>query len=217
MESSMSPGIWAPLPKQSKQARCRQNLSHLQTRRTFFWAIEPSGPICQECVNARQMRMALAETQENGNGGNVSAAGNAGKRPRTTKAPAIVGAVLAKRANGANKAQIARDLKMSTNTVNKILDESEFDVQIAEGRRACVGLIPKAVTAVNTQLSRGDGTLGLKLLENLQVIGESAANPKNNTHLEEVFQSVQVLIQGDNKPVSTESITVEAQAGGDIA
>ena len=167
--------IWSPLPRQPKQARCRQNLAHLKLKRTFFWMIEATGYICQDCVNVRETRRALEEGRLAGNAGkygNVSGSGKLGKVSRSTKAPVVIGAVMANRANGANKAEIARRLKISHNTVDKILDETEFDAQIALGRSQAVGLIPKALKGAEMAFEKGDGATSCRFLEGMGVLGE---------------------------------------------
>ena len=90
LEAKPTPrAIWSPLPKQPRQARCRQNLAHSETRRTFYWIAEQSGPICQECVNVRNTRMALAG-QEAGNSGNEMKAGKSGKSQHSIGAPTVI-------------------------------------------------------------------------------------------------------------------------------
>jgi len=198
---TVTSAIWTPLPRQPKQMRCRQFLAHGEERRTYYWIMESTGPICQQCVNTRNTKVALAE-QEAGKSGNPKGIGKSGKPRRSIKAPAFVGTVLAKRAMGQNYSQIARDTGSSRNTVKAIVAECEFDQQIAEGRRSCVALIPKAVAAVDTQLSKGDGTLGRQLLNDTGVIGEHFFKAKDQdvNALQGVFNSVQVLINAGKAP-----------------
>jgi hypothetical protein len=80
--------IYQPLPRQPKQERCRQFLVHTDARRTFYWIREATGPICQQCVNARNTKRALEE-QQAGNPGNELGVGKSGKQRRSTKAPSV--------------------------------------------------------------------------------------------------------------------------------
>jgi hypothetical protein len=105
--------------------RCRQFLAHSDERRTFYWVMESTGPVCQQCVNVRNTKAALAE-QEAGKSGNQDKLGKSGKQRRSIKAPAFVGTVLAKRALGENYSQIAREARSSRNTVKQIIAESDL-------------------------------------------------------------------------------------------
>ena len=111
--------------------------------------------------------------------GNVESSGKSGKRPRSTKAPAIIGAVLEKRVHGASKAAIARDLKLSHNTVDKILEQTEIDARIAEGRSKALGLIPNAIEGAKLAMAKGDGSTSIRFLEGIGVLGDDKASRGN--------------------------------------
>jgi hypothetical protein len=165
-------GIWVATPRQPKQERCRQNLAHSKPKRTFFWIMESNGPVCQDCVNLRETKRAIAEGQLSGNTGNGAMPGKSGKATRSTKAPAIMGAVLAKRAVGESKAKIARELRISHNTVDAIIKQTDFDAKIAEGRAQAVELIPEALSGAQKAFAKGDGATSCRFLEGLRVLGE---------------------------------------------
>jgi hypothetical protein len=208
--------IWTPLPRQPKQMRCRQFLAHGDERRTFYWIMENTGPICQQCVNVRNTKAALAE-QEAGKSGNQEKLGKSGKLRHSTKAPAYVGRVLAKRALGENYSQIARETHSSRNTVKQIIAESDFDQQFAEGRRSCMGLIPKAVAAMDTQLSKGDGTLGRQFLNDVGVIGERFVQSKPHdvaVAMQNIHNQIQIYLGKVGDPLAqtkTDVIDVKEQ------
>ena len=112
---------------------------------------------------------------------------------RSNKAPAVKAAIIAKRANGEAKRKIARDLGISSPTVDVIIKEANIDQQIASGKLLCAPLIPKAVTAIETQLGKGDGELGRKFLNDMGVIGANA-KPAGEQQIN-AFSNCQVLIQ----------------------
>jgi len=96
--------IWGRLlPRQPKQMRCRRFLAHSDEHRTFYWVMESTGPICQQCVNVRNTKVALEE-QEASKSGNRDKLGKSGSD------------ALAKRALGENYSQIARETRSSRNT-----------------------------------------------------------------------------------------------------
>ena len=194
---SLAPGIWVAVPRQPKQARCRHNFAHTEPKRTFYWIIESSGHICQDCMNVRETRKALDEGKLAGiasNGGNPNSPGKSGKVSRSTKAPVVIGAVLAKRANGANKAEIARDLRISHNTVDKILSETEFDSQIALGRSQAIGLIPEALSGAKMAFAKGDGATSCRFLEGVGVLGEKAQG-RHHPDSVRAQQAINILIK----------------------
>ena len=181
-------------------------------------------------MNVRETRRALEEGKLAGISGNGSVPGKTGNRSRSTKAPAVVGAVLAKRAIGENKRQIARELKISPNTVDKILDESEFDAQIAFGRSQAVGLIPNAMEGLKVAFAKGDGSTSCRFLEGIGVLGEDksrrgtsmASDPAlqvaiQNLYLQQNHPGVHSplinmpFVKAQTQSNSGEGVTVEAQ------
>jgi hypothetical protein len=207
------------LPRQPKQKRCRQFLAHSDARRTFYWIMESNGPTCEQCVDVRNTKLALAE-QATGNSGKEPAAGKSGKPRRSTKAPAVKAAVILKRANGEHWSQISKDLQISKNTAKAIVEESEIDRQIENYRGQVIGLIPKAIAAMDTQLSKGDGSLGRQLLGDIGVIGKDAMGAKNSAveGMQAMFKQCQVLINQaapEPAPSPKEAITISAEVVND--
>jgi hypothetical protein len=97
------------------------------------------------------------------------------RKPRkSNKAPAVKAAVLVKRANGVQKAQIARDLSISRPTVDAILDEADLDRQIECGTLQCAGLIPESIRVVEHRLGQNSETAAFRLLEGIGVLGPNA-------------------------------------------
>ena len=110
----------------------------------------------------------------------MSTAAPAIKTYRSRKPQAVKTAVLAKRVNGANKAQICRDLGIAKNTVNRILDESDIDAQLESGTAQACRLIPKAIKVVDDRLSKGSENAAFRLLEGVGVLGEKRNMKKSN-------------------------------------
>ena len=94
------------------------------------------------------------------------------KRPISNKPIALKAAVVARHIAGQSAYQINRELGISRSTVAVILSEPEFAMIIAECRSLCAQIMPKAVRALESQLEKGDGDLGLNFLEKMGVIGD---------------------------------------------
>jgi hypothetical protein len=89
---------------------------------------------------------------------------------KSKKPQAVKNAVLSRYVAGSSKAQIARDLNISEPTVYRILDESEIKQIVEEGHSRAVQLIPKALDAVEGRLDRGDGRIGISVLNGTGVL-----------------------------------------------
>jgi hypothetical protein len=74
------------------------------------------------------------------------------KPKRSTKSATIKNAIIARRASGESKAQIARELDIATNTVSSILELSDFERMRENGDLATHKLIPKSVAVLDTRL-----------------------------------------------------------------
>jgi hypothetical protein len=96
------------------------------------------------------------------------------KPRRSIKAPLLKATVIAKRSTGSSKSQIAKDLSISRNTVTSILDEGDFEQQIASGRISCISLIGKGAQAIEKSFDKGDGSLALRMFEGLGILGDGA-------------------------------------------
>lgn len=88
------------------------------------------------------------------------------KPRRSNKAPSVKAAVLIQRANGNQKAQIARDLKISRPTVDAIIEEADLDVQLSSGVLQSVTLLPEAIRVAKHRLSQNSENMAIKVLEN---------------------------------------------------
>jgi len=73
----------------------------------------------------------------------------------TRKAPQVQQTVIAKRLRGESKRQIARDLQMGRDTVDRILSESQVEAAVAQGRSRLVELVPKALQVIEAALEQG--------------------------------------------------------------
>jgi Homeodomain-like domain len=71
------------------------------------------------------------------------------------KSAPVQQAVIAKRLQGHSKRQIARDLGMGRNTVDRILTESQIEAAVAQGRSQLVELVPKAVQLIQRAIEQG--------------------------------------------------------------
>jgi hypothetical protein len=73
----------------------------------------------------------------------------------THKSAPVQQAVIAKRLQGESKRQIARDLGMGRNTVDRILSESQIEAAVAQGRSRLVELVPKAIQLIGLAIEQG--------------------------------------------------------------
>jgi len=106
------------------------------------------------------------------------------------------------RGMGTSKAKIAKELGIAVNTVTNVLELNDFDRQLTDGKALCAPLIPKAVSALDKQLSKGDGELGRKFLNDMGVIGERALGGKQPVQIE-LSQAIGIMFK-QTQPVSGE-------------
>lgn len=84
--------------------------------------------------------------------------------------------VLAAHLNGESNSQIARDLDLSRPTVRKIIDQSEVASVVKEYQdRVVTELVPKAFTAVESDLDKKNGRIGLGVLNGTKVLNPGPA------------------------------------------
>jgi len=135
------------------------------------------------------------------------------KTSKSRKAPAIKTAVILSRANGKPWAHIAKDLKIAVNTAKAIAEESDIDRQMEVGRFTCATLIPEAITAIGTQLKKGDGELGRKFLNDMGVIGENAKNSPGPEQIH-LSQAINIMFkqQGPQTQADTTQPVIEVNA-----
>jgi hypothetical protein len=171
-------GFWTDVPRQLKQKRC-----HECGKRTFYWLFEPGGAICTDCVNLRTMQKPIPRSEPMGANGN-------GKKSRSTIAPAKKIAILAKRATGASKGAISREIGVAFNTVTKVLNENDFDRAVEQGRFDSVRLIPVALRGLEKSMGKGDGQVCTRFLENVGVLAEKSGKRAQDPSLVLAIQNL---------------------------
>lgn len=87
------------------------------------------------------------------------------KRSRSTKPPSVKAAVISGRINGNSKLQIARDLRMSKNTVNRILEEADLDALMEDGRLSTLRRVPQALQVLDVRLEKNSENAAIWLLD----------------------------------------------------
>lgn len=104
------------------------------------------------------------------------------KRRRSTKPTTVQNAVIAKYAAGEPKLQIAKDLQMARGTIDSILNASEIEQHLLEGRSDCIRMIPRSVRVMSDRLAKGSETAALAILRGTQVLQNQAVqvNVQNN-------------------------------------
>lgn len=113
---------------------------------------------------------------------------------RSRKAPAIQSAILAKRAVGTSKRQIAKQMQISPNTVTSVLELNNFDAQLTEGRALCSVLIPESVRVVKHRLAQNSETAAFRVLEGLGVLGDKAIGSKQPVQIE-LSQAIGIMFK----------------------
>lgn len=114
-----------------------------------------------------------------------------GLKRNSRQSEPIKAAIVAKRALGESKAQIARDLELAESTVTDVLDSCDFKALIESGRIRVHRLIPRACDAIEMALDEGNGNIGIKILQGVGVLqSESSIGSVNATvnfhcHIEE--------------------------------
>ena len=138
-------------------------------------------------------------------------------RPKTSKKPqAIKTAIIAKRSQGQTTTQIARDLGITRNTVNGIIEQSGIEQYLEDGTLQCARLIPESIRVVKHRLEKNSETAAFKVLEGLGVLGEHRSFKKSND------ASLQIAIQnlimphtsnsGSSQSTSTETPAIEVKS-----
>lgn len=134
------------------------------------------------------------------------------KTPHSRKNPAVKTRVITQYAQGKDKTSIAKELGITRNTVRAILKESDVDLHLSTGTHLCVALIPKSVQAIEKSLDKGDGSLGIRLLEGLGVLGEGRSTGKQPVQIE-LSQAIGIMFK-QAQPVGEEpAIEVKNEIG----
>jgi len=188
--------LWTEVPHQPIQKYC-----HECKKRTFYWLFEPEGAICEDCVNLRNMAKPPAKSEP------ANGVGKA-KKSRSTIAPTKKIAIFAKRASGASKGAISRDLGIAFNTVTKVLNENDFDRVVEQGRWDSVKLIPVALKGLELSMSKGDGSTCIRFLEGVGVLGENVRRiptPANDALMRAIVNLIQP--EAAKPPIDAEVVT----------
>lgn len=88
------------------------------------------------------------------------------KQRKSRKAPAIKTSVIVQRAQGKAKSHIARDLGITHNTVNRILEESDIERQLSSGELAAFQLMHKSLNVLDKRLDKESESAATYLLSN---------------------------------------------------
>lgn len=85
------------------------------------------------------------------------------------KPPLVQASVISRRAAGHTKTQIAQALKMSRNTITKILTESEIDQRVQESRSLVLESAPEVTRGIIKEAVKS-ADFGLRLLRSFGVM-----------------------------------------------
>jgi len=89
----------------------------------------------------------------------------ASKTRKSRKAPAVKTAVLAKRVQGQSITNIANDLGITRNTTRAIIDESNLDQLMEDGRIQTLNRVPAALKTLDVRLEKNSENAALWLLD----------------------------------------------------
>jgi hypothetical protein len=87
------------------------------------------------------------------------------KPRRTIKSQAIQNAVIAKHIGGTSKLQISKDLQLAPNTVSNILELSNVDEVMADGRLETLKRVPAALRTLDVRLEKNSENAAIWLLD----------------------------------------------------
>lgn len=87
------------------------------------------------------------------------------KPRRSNKPPSVKASVVAKRVNGQSISAIARDVGISRPTVYTILDESDIDKVMADGRLGAMKRVPQALDVLDNRLDKNSESAAIWLLD----------------------------------------------------
>ncbi len=107
----------------------------------------------------------------------ITITGTSVRKPRRSrKAPSVKAQVVIQRASGLSKSKIAQDLGITRPTVNAILEESNIERILEDGRLQGAKLIPKALKVMEDRLDKGSEPAGMF------VLSKTIWNPDNQGH-----------------------------------
>lgn len=141
---------------------------------------------------------------------------NYAKGKTSNKPPAVKAAVIARRANGVNKSQIARELKLGRPTVDSILAEANLDEQMTNGLVLASELIPESIRVVKHRLSQNSESAAFGILNPLvlnRVNERQGTKMQSDIHLQ---QALQIIVQPSKDSSSSQVVdtTIVDQSEG---
>lgn len=116
------------------------------------------------------------------------------KPARSRKAPSVKAAVISARVQGISKLQIARDLGMSKNTVNTIIEEANLDQIMEDGRLQTFTRLPAALKTLDARLEKNSENAALWLLDKCFDSSNKGARP-HDTGLTLAIQNLMGNVQ----------------------
>lgn len=106
------------------------------------------------------------------------------KLRRSRKAPAIKAEVITRRIHGQSKRSISRDLQITANTVDTILEESHIEAHLKLGQQRTAGLVSSALDVIEKRLAQNSENAAIKLLDaTIWPLQERAGRAKPDTIL----------------------------------
>ena len=126
----------------------------------------------------------------------------------TRKAPAIRNAVVAKRLAGEPNAKIARDLHMGVNTVKSIINLTDVDRMMEDGRVGAMERIPKALKTLDVRLEKNSESAAIWLLD--KCFDNEKKSGKRMAGDVTLNQTLQVLLRSDPQQNDTAEVTIKA-------
>ena len=138
--------------------------------------------------------------------------GTNGFVPRAAQNPSIVAQVIAKRTSKQSVRSIAQEVGISVPTVNKILDQSEIDLHIRQGKTRIVKMLPTALDNLEAYLEDGDKQVSLELVRGTGVMKLTKDGDDGNQNSGGVTINLALLgqtgarqllasLEGDRQPV----------------
>jgi len=124
----------------------------------------------------------------------------------TRKAPAIKNAVVARRLSGEPISKIAKDVGLAVNTVKSIINLTDVDKMMEDGRAGAMNRIPQALKTLDVRLEKNSESAAIWLLdkcfENQQQTGKKMASDTT------LNQTLNILLHGDNSSKEPQNVTI---------
>jgi hypothetical protein len=120
-------------------------------------------------------------------------------RPTTRKAPAIQTQVVARRMAGQPNSKIAKDLGMGVNTVKSIINLTDVDRMMQDGRIGAMERVPQALKTLDVRLEKNSESAAIWLLD--KCFENEKPNGKRMSGDVTLNQTLQVLLRSEDKPI----------------